>query len=38
MASGIPRYTEAEVAEKQWREQHLHDLLAGRSRAAQLGC
>ncbi|MEU7028971.1 hypothetical protein AB0A60_20050 [Streptomyces sp. NPDC046275] len=27
-----PHLTEAEVAEEQWREQHLHDLLAGRSR------
>lgn len=26
-----PHLTEAEVAEEQWREQHLHDLLAGRS-------
>ncbi|MEU3872701.1 MULTISPECIES: hypothetical protein [Streptomyces] len=27
-----PHLTEAEAAEEQWREQHLHDLLAGRSR------
>ncbi|MFH0246014.1 hypothetical protein ACGRHY_27190 [Streptomyces sp. HK10] len=27
-----PHLSEAEVAEEQWREQHLHDLLAGRSR------
>jgi len=27
-----PHLTEAEVAEEQWREHHLHDLLAGRSR------
>ncbi len=27
-----PHLTEAEVAEEQWREQHLHDLLTGRSR------
>ncbi|MFD8897513.1 hypothetical protein [Streptomyces ardesiacus] len=26
-----PHLSEAEVAEEQWREQHLHDLLAGRS-------
>ncbi|MEU3640004.1 hypothetical protein AB0H23_27770 [Streptomyces albogriseolus] len=26
-----PHLGEAEVAEEQWREQHLHDLLAGRS-------
>lgn len=27
-----PHLTESEAAEEQWREQHLHDLLAGRSR------
>ncbi|MFH8257774.1 hypothetical protein [Streptomyces roseolus] len=27
-----PHLSEVEVAEEQWREQHLHDLLAGRSR------
>ncbi|MEU1076460.1 MULTISPECIES: hypothetical protein [unclassified Streptomyces] len=27
-----PHLSEAEAAEEQWREQHLHDLLAGRSR------
>ncbi|MGW3929614.1 hypothetical protein ACWECC_16135 [Streptomyces microflavus] len=27
-----PHLTEAEIAEEQWRERHLHDLLAGRSR------
>ncbi|MER5615438.1 hypothetical protein [Streptomyces sp. NPDC002215] len=26
-----PHLTEVQVAEEQWREQHLHDLLAGRS-------
>jgi hypothetical protein len=28
-----PHLTDAELAEGQWREHHLHDLLAGRSRA-----
>lgn len=27
-----PHLTDSEVTEEQWREQHLHDLLAGRSR------
>lgn len=27
-----PHLTELELTEEQWREQHLHDLLAGRSR------
>jgi hypothetical protein len=27
-----PHLSEAEVTEERWREQHLHDLLAGRSR------
>ncbi|MGZ2361515.1 hypothetical protein LRE75_33360 [Streptomyces sp. 372A] len=27
-----PHLTESEVAEERWRERHLHDLLAGRSR------
>lgn len=27
-----PHLTGAELAEEQWREEHLHDLLAGRSR------
>ncbi|MFF8617094.1 hypothetical protein [Streptomyces sp. NPDC015350] len=27
-----PHFNDAEVAEEQWREQHLHDLLTGRSR------
>ncbi|MFE5406602.1 hypothetical protein ACFQ9Z_35860 [Streptomyces sp. NPDC056580] len=27
-----PHLSAAEVTEEQWREQHLHDLLAGRSR------
>ncbi|MFI5864701.1 hypothetical protein [Streptomyces sp. NPDC051546] len=26
-----PHLTDSEVTEEQWREQHLHDLLAGRS-------
>lgn len=26
-----PHLTDTEIAEEQWREQHLHDLLAGRS-------
>ncbi|MFB6985590.1 hypothetical protein [Streptomyces sp. NPDC056304] len=27
-----PHLTDGELAEEQWRESHLHDLLAGRSR------
>lgn len=27
-----PHLTESELSEEQWREQHLYDLLAGRSR------
>ncbi|MEV4871500.1 hypothetical protein [Streptomyces syringium] len=27
-----PHFTQVELGEERWREQHLHDLLAGRSR------